>query len=200
MNTDEMHDQIPDAEVIVNPLTLQPIENSKLESIAKLAASYVKYQQTIDNLEAQLDVASKEFQRHQMELLPAAMEEIGLNSLTLSNGIKLSIAPFYSGSIPPNDGKDADPVRRAKCFAWLREHNFGSLIKTEVKVIAGKGDEALVEKTVAVLKDQEIPFVQADNVHHMTLKAFVREQCEAATPPPVELFKTFQGKKAVIGK
>lgn len=181
-----------------NPLTGQDIGDSELSSVAGLARKLWTAEVKLADLEAKLEEAKEEYTKLAQEIVPDAMNELGLDSLTLTNGYVIKISPFYSGSIPPNEGKTADPVRREKCFAWLRDNGFGSLIKTEVKVAAGQGDEKFVERVTKLLAKAKIPFVQGDSVHHMTLKSFIREQAEAGSPPPQSLFNTFIGKKATI--
>jgi hypothetical protein len=181
-----------------NPLTGQEIPDSSIDSVAQLARKLWLAEKKVAELEAQFEEAKAEHLKLSQELVPDAMNELGMESLTLTNGYTIQISPFYSGSIPPNEGKTADPVRREKCFAWLRSKGFGSLIKTEVKVAAGQGDEKFVERVTKLLAKAKIPFVQGDNVHHMTLKSFIREQAEAGSPPPQDLFNTHIGKKATI--
>lgn len=190
--------EVPNGEQLVNPLTQVPLTNEELAQVAELSRHLYLEERKMESLEAELERVKERVTQLRDVQLPNAMESLGMESLKLSNGYSIKIQPFFTGSIPPNEGKTADPVRREKCFTWLRTHGFGALIKTEVKVSAGQGDEKLLAKVTKVLEKAGIPFFQADNVHHMTLKSFIREQCEAAHPPPVELFNTFQGKRAKI--
>lgn len=182
----------------LNPLTNQLIDDATLHRVAELARKQYRLETLVTSLTEQLAEAEKNLTQVRETELPDAMLANGLESFTLSNGYRVKISSYYSASIPPAEGKNADSVRRACCFGWLRNNGFGALIRTEIRVTATAGDEPLVKKVTELLQKESIPYSQGDAVHHMTLKAFVRERCESGAPPPIELFNTFQGKRAKL--
>jgi hypothetical protein len=69
-------------------------------------------------------------------------------------------------------------ANREKFYKWLRENNFGSLIRTEVVAQFGMGeDKKAVALTLSLLK-RKYDVIQKQSVHPSTLKAFVKEQLE----------------------
>lgn len=112
------------------------------------------------------------------ETLPAMLQELGVEKMTLSDGNEITVKQEVYASVPEH--------RKTDAFNWLERNGFGGLIKTLVAVEFGKGqlDEAgaLVEKLAAEGVEAEI----ARSVHPQTLKAFLKEQL--ATPKLAEDF------------
>ena len=109
-------------------------------------------------------------------------------------GQKLKLTTYYSASI-----SDAYPANRDQAFDWLRKNGHDSIIKNELKGTFGKGEE---ERAKEVFEKIEALapgiFSRKSLVHPQTLKSFVKELCEAGTPPPSEPFKLYIGKKVTI--
>jgi hypothetical protein len=67
------------------------------------------------------------------ELLPAAMEELGMRSFTLEDGAKVEVRQLYGASIPI--------PRKAEAFEWLRNQGFDDIIKNSVTCVFGRGED-----------------------------------------------------------
>ena len=81
----------------------------------------------------------------------------------------------------------------------MREHNYGDLIKREIKTNFGKGEDERANEVVKKLTELGIQVTDKASVHHSTLNGFAREQFEAGKPLPTEIFNVYTGRKAVIG-
>jgi hypothetical protein len=124
--------------------------------------------------------------------MPEIMMEIGMEQLKLTTGEKLTMTKYYAANIKEEN--------RAAAFKWLRENNFDSLIKNEVKGKFGKGEDEVVKRIMATL-NTIVPgvFESKESVHPMTLKSFVKEQIEAGKEVPTDTFSVFIGNKIKIG-
>jgi hypothetical protein len=175
---------------IVSSLTGEVISDEKLKTIAEIAERQHRIEEEIARIEAALEMA-KELQRLlSEERLPAAMLEVGLEEFKLSNGTKVTITKFYNGKIAPEN--------EALAFNWLRENQHDSIIKREIKVPFGKGEDKAAEALKKKLEKLKISFTDKQGVHPQTLKAFIREQVESAKPLPMDLFGVYIGNRAKV--
>lgn len=113
--------------------------------------------------------------------IPQAMESLDLQEYVTTDGAKVKVKERIHAHI--------SEANKPEAFKWLRKHKFASLIKTELSVVFGKGEDALARKAAALLGKSfkgHRPEV-SETVNHNTLKAFVREQLEAGNDLPMEL-------------
>lgn len=166
-------------------------EDQALEGIAGLAQQQLKLEQDIEATEQVLKDLKKDLQHIQTRVIPDALAELGLSSISLSTGESVTVKPFVSASISANN--------RTEAHTWLRENGFGDLIKCITSVDTGR-DENAAEQARKALAEAGLAPETNESVHSGTLKAFVREQVEAGTPIPLELFGAFLGQKSTISK
>jgi len=106
--------------------------------------------------------------------IPELFHKLNLEDLKLQNGIKVSVAKFYAGSISEEN--------QEKAFDWLREQGFDDMIKNELKLIFGKGEDEDCETLARALGEQGYNYTNKKSVHSQTLKAFIRERTETGDP------------------
>jgi hypothetical protein len=170
---------------IINPLTQQPVTDQQLKSIADLSKQLADLDSRIKKGEELLDQLKDQKKNLSENLIPSAMTDVGLESFSLSDGTKIEVKKFYSGSITD--------VNRSKAFEWLRSHNFDSLIKRNVIIAFGRGEDAIAQKFLKDLEKKKLNFEDRETVHAQTLKAFIREQMEAGHDLPHELLGVYVG-------
>jgi ABC-type sugar transport system substrate-binding protein len=117
------------------------------------------------------------------------MREVGLAEMKLANGVEVVISEEVTAAITEE--------RRAAAHAWLREHDFGGLIKTVVTVPFGRGEEEEARRLAAAIAEEHACELK-EAIHPQTLKAFVKEQVEAGKPLPFELFGVFPFSRAKV--
>lgn len=161
----------------------EQLGKEELSSVSVLAQQlgYLTYQRGV--AEEQLKKLKEDIRRIEEESLPTAMLELGLESVTLEDGSKIGISTDYYAEIPK--------ARAHEAFAWLRAHNYDSIIKNEIKAMFGKGEDALATAMVQFAASKQIDISTKQAVHPQTLKAFVREKAEAGSPVPDDLFGVF---------
>jgi hypothetical protein len=164
--------------------------NQQLEEIAQLAETQRQVELKIALLEADLETAKDMLNRLSGTLIPDAMMAVGMESFKLSDGTTVKVEKFYSGKIPEDKANAA--------FAWLRGTGNDSLIKRNVTVNFGKGEDEKAEAIVAQLRIQGLEPVDKQSVHPMTLKSFIREQLESGSDFPSDLFGAYVGNKTKI--
>lgn len=157
------------------------LSQEKLGEIQVLARLLVDYDREISDAEEALKVVKENARRVREESLPTAMSEVGLVKIKLSNGEVVEIKSDVYASIPVE--------KRAQAYVWLEDNGFGALIKTEVSVAFGREEREAAKKLAVELEGRGLPASCDSSVHPQTLKAFLREQIEAARPNlPLDLF------------
>ena len=122
--------------------------------------------------------------------IPKMMEEMNVKKLKLKDGASIEVKPFYGAHIPADKQESA--------FNWLRENGLGDIIKNDVTVTFGRGEDNKAAAYADLAKGQGFEPVQKIGVNPMTLKALVRERLENGQEVPEELFKPFEGNQTKI--
>ena len=100
---------------------LSDLSTDQLKNVAETAENIKQKEDEVFQLEEKLKQAKKDLLKMTDEDLPMLMEEINLESFTLSDGSKVNISPTYGGTIKVDD--------RPQAHQWLRDNGFGDLIK-----------------------------------------------------------------------
>jgi hypothetical protein len=166
------------------------LENQDISEISKLAQLTKLHEKDIEELEKVLKERKEQYRKLTDEVLPQAMAELGMKSFKMADGSSIEIKPFYSASITEE--------KRAEAFAWLRDNGFGDLIKNNVSVRFGRGEDDHCNRLLEMLGDRGFVAEQSEKVEPMTLKAWVRERVEKGGEFPSDLFGAFIGQRAVI--
>lgn len=164
--------------------------DARLKGVAKMVNDLIAYDTKIAEHELALSQLVGARRILSEENIPAAMAELGLQSVQLSNGDKVSVVKTLFASI----SADARP----EAHAWLREHGHGDLIKTEVKANFGRGEEKKAAKAAEAIRKLGVDPSANESVHPQTLKAWVREQMAVGAPIPSELFGIRDGSSTKI--
>ena len=166
--------------------------NIQMSEITDLATELERVDTEIVEAEIQLSNLKQSRKTIAEEHLPTLMEQAGIDSLKLASGRKIEIKEFV-------DAKIKDPN---VAFQWLRETNNDSIIKNEISVSLGRGDDALAQEIISTLKDKhDIEANVRVGIHNMTLKSFCRDALdnpELAETLPKDAFGIYQGKRAKV--
>ena len=122
--------------------------------------------------------------------VPKMMEEMHVTKLKLKDGEIIEIKKIYGASISPDN--------QEKAFTWLRNNGLGDIIKNDVTVTFGRGEDNKAQQYAVLARGQGFEPVQKIGVHPQTLKAVVRERLEAGQEMPSDLFKTYAGNSTKI--
>jgi len=143
-------------------------------------------------LEEELKSSKKQLLELTDQDLPAAMEEINMESFTLSDGSEVKVVPTYGGTIRADD--------RPQAHQWLRDNGYGDIVKNTISANFGMGEDNLAKDFYQSALDKGFQVDKKEAVHPMTLKSFVKEMTENGSEFPSDLFGAFIGKKAKIVK
>jgi hypothetical protein len=118
------------------------------------------------------------------------MDEMQITKLKLKDGESVEIKKIYGAYISPDQQEAA--------FTWLRNNGLGDIIKNDITVTFGKGEDNKAAEYAVLAKGQGYEPVQKIGVHPQTLKAMVRERLESNQDVPSDLFKPFEGNQTKI--
>lgn len=155
-------------------------EVQKMESLLK----------EIEDIEENLKKKKKDLDVISGEVIPTMMSEMGLSQLKLMDGSQIDVKPFYNATITV--------ANRESAFNWLRQNGLGDIIKNEVVVSFGRGEDNKAAEYAELAKGQGLQPAQKLKVEPMTLKALVRQRIEAGQEMPTEIFSIFVGNKTTI--
>ncbi len=176
-----------DIQTVVTPTSEQ------LVNIAELAAQQDDIEQRLVRYAEIAKELKAEHKKISEELIPTAMSEVGMQKFTLENGVTVSVDKGVYASISKKNEPNA--------YKWLRETGNEDIIKNEIKVRFGAGEDSLAEQLEATLNDEfGIAYDQKASVHPGTLKAFVREELAEGSDIPHDLFGIFEFKVAKLSK
>jgi len=174
-------------------------EEDRVQSITQADAAKSLSDKVIElrNLEDQIKNAEdsvsklKEKQKTLSQFeIPTMMEEMHITKLKLKDGESVEIKKIYGASIPQEHQEAA--------FTWLRDNDLGDIIKNDITVTFGRGEDNKAAEYATLAQGQGYEPVQKIGVHPQTLKAVVRERLESGREMPSDLFKTYAGNSTKI--
>ena len=172
------------------------LDDNELKTLNESITRFLRIGGMIGNTEERLRKLKEQYRQLSEEDLPQKMTELGMQDLRLEDGSRITIDMFYATRINKNN--------RDAAHEWLREQGHGDIIKNQVSVSFGKGEDETALETMALLEKEGLFPDQKESVHPSTLKAFVKERIEsgdnAFTPDTQKLFSVYQGKRTKITK
>ena len=160
--------------------------NSLANQVKKLKA----LEDEIQGDEELLKKKKKNLEQISGEIIPTMLSEMGLSSLKLADGSSVDVKQNYSASI--------SIANREKAYSWLRQNGLGDIIKNEITVSFGRGEDNKAATYANLALGQGYQPTQKLKVEPMTLKALVRERIEAGKELPTDIFNVFVGNRTII--
>ena len=168
-------------------------DDASLKSVRELGALQVRLEKEVNEAEEALKVKKAALTKVQEGDLPAALLAIGMKGFQLDTGHKVELLTTHHAGIPKE--------KKPEAFVWLRKHNFGEMIKREISLAFGRGQDKVADKLVAQLRakySEEAKIQDEEAVHGGTLGAFVREQIAQGTELPHDLLGIYTRRATKI--
>ena len=169
-------DKVDRMKTVANPNELA----NKVQQLKDLEDEIANAEDSVKKLKEKANIIS------QFEI-PQMMEEMNIKKLKLKDGETVEVSNFYSASIVDQDA----------AFKWLRENGRGDIIKNDITVTFGRGEDNKAAQYAVLAKGQGYEPVQKVGVHPQTLKGVVRECNESGIELP-DCFKTYVGNRTNI--
>lgn len=150
-----------------------------------------KTKTSINDLQLKLSELQKNESRIELEDMPELMRELDMKSFVLKDGTEIEIVDDLKCGITEEN--------REPAHTWLRDNNFGGIIKTVVSQHYGAGElEAATENAAAIFELTGREAAVQESIHAGTLKSFLKEQRKKGTKIPAKLFGLFPFSKAKV--
>lgn len=178
-----------------------------LQDITVTATEVLELDVQIESAEAALKSLTKRRDNLVLNVLPDLMFGAQLSELKLINGRTLIIKDDLRASIRTlamiQKIKDAGERRQAllkreQAIQWLRENGLDGLLKTDVEVHLGRGQEELAQQAMKALEGVGAEPVMTQECHAGTLSAALRELASNGVDIDFELLNASLIRKAVI--
>ena len=163
--------------------------------ITTIAAECVKLKQKEDEiaaLEEQLKNKKAEADDIGSRVIPELLAEQGLSEIKLADGSKVSVKKEFRATVPKDDTK------RENALQWLRDQGLGDIIKNNVSVSFGKGEDDKAEQLLNLAAENGFEPQQKSDVAWNTLSALYQERVEAGLDMPSESFSLWIKDKTKI--
>jgi len=168
---------------------LSGVSTDSTKALSNLVRQLEDCVKQIDDVELALKRLKQEKHRLSTEAIPALMDEMDVTRLDVGD-VTVALKPFVSASIPAD--------RKEEAYQWLRDHGLDDIIKNDVVLSFGRGEDDTANKVMFDLEKKGFHPESKTHIHAMTLKAFVRERVENGQPIDLDLFGAFVAKTADI--
>ena len=171
-----------------------PVGGNLMARIEGVAQEQVDAEVLVANLDTQLAEAKSNLLDLMERRLPKLLDDAGLidSKVVTPSGLTVEVDEKVRGSIP----KANEP----KAFEWLENDNNGRLIKRQITIEFGKGDEKWAEKFMRDCAQRKKPLnlKVKRSVNPQTLQAFVRQKLADGDAMPLETFGVYRQKFAKV--
>ena len=165
-------------------------KTTNIHSLADQVEKLESLQKTLESQENNIKKTKSEIQKVSGDIIPTMMSEMGLAELKLHDGSHLKVSTTYRATITE--------ANKEAAFNWLRNNGLGDIIKNEISVSFGSGEDNKAADYAELAKRSGFQPAQKMKVEPMTLKALVRERIEAGKDMPTESFGVFAENKTTI--
>ena len=186
----KQNDQIFEDDVMfADADTLTDVSASGGKQLSNLVRQLNSLMVQIDDAEAHLKSLKEEKRKVEFDQIPMLMDEMGIERVDV-DGATVELKPFVQASIPVD--------RREEAFNWLREHGHDSIIKNDIIVSFGRGEDNMAGDVMYELEQKGFHPEQKTHIHAGTLKAFVKEQVINGNSIDLDLFGAFVARTATV--
>ena len=169
------------------------LKQDELEDIASLLQRQLKAELDVELAENELKNKKEQFRKLSEEIIPARMTELGMTSTEMSDGSKVEVEEYIQARIPVRD-----EVKKAKCHKWLEENGLGDLLKNEVTMNFGRGEDQQAKQLEETIRNMGyIPQVKV-SVPWNTLEAALVKWHQDGNNVPDDLFQWHVGQRTKI--
>ena len=168
------------------------VDDKSLKALSEKCSKLEAVQIKIDQQEQDIKSLKEQERKISEEEIPSFLQEKGLTSLTLNNGTVVNVVEDIKPYIKVDN--------REFCHNWLRNNDFGDLIKNEVSVSFGSGEDSEAATVKSYIEGLGLIPLQKESVHYQTLKAFVTEQHKKGVSLPDEFGVHVANKTKLVRK
>jgi len=161
------------------------LDNVEVTTIAEECKKLKNLQDEIDKAEELVKQLKEKADDISSKVIPELLAEQGLSSLKLADGSSVTVKREYRCTLPKDD------ARREAAYNWLRENNLGDIIKNNVSVTFGRGEDNKAQQLLDLAASNGFNPQQKSDVAWNTLTALFQERVESGLDMPSDVFSTW---------
>jgi len=161
------------------------LDNVEVTTIAEECKRLKNLQDEINKAEELVKQLKEKADDISSRVIPELLAEQGLSSLKLADGSSVTVKREYRCTLPKDD------ARREAAYNWLRENNLGDIIKNNVSVTFGRGEDNKAQQLLDLAASNGFNPQQKSDVAWNTLTALFQERVESGLDMPSDVFSTW---------
>ena len=170
------------------------LDTVEITTIAQECVNLKKIEDEIAELEERLKDKKSDADHISSKVIPELLAEQGLSEIKLADGSKVSVRKEFRATLPK------DEVRRDAAYKWLRDQGLGDIIKNNVSVTFGKGEDDKAQSLIDLAVDNGYEPNQKSDVAWNTLTALYEERVKAGLDMPSDVFHLWIKDKTKISR
>ena len=170
------------------------LDNVEVTTIAQECVNLKKVEDDIAAIEEQLKKKKEEADHISSKVIPELLAEQGLSEIKLADGSKVSVKQEFRCTLPKDD------VKREQAYEWLRNEKLGDIIKNNVFVTFGKGEDDKAKSLIDLAVENGYEPNQKSDVAWNTLTALYEERVKAGLDMPSDVFNLWIKDKTKISR
>ena len=174
--------------------TKDMLDNIEITDIAQQCVLLKKKEDEVAELEEKLKAKKNERDDISSRVIPELLQEQGLSEIKLADGSKVSVKKEFRATLPKDD------LTREAAYQWLRDQNLGDIIKNNVTVSFGKGEDNKANQLVDLAVANGFTPQQKSDVAWNTLTALYEERVKAGLAMPSDVFHLWIKDKTKISR
>ena len=113
-------------------------------------------------------------------VIPEIMDKQNLKTVKLKDGSEVSVGKKFHAA--------AYADKKAEAIQWLRSNGLGDIVKNEITVNFGQGEENKAMAYANLAKEHGYEPSQKEDAHHASVSAVMKEWKEKGNEIPTDLF------------
>jgi cell division septum initiation protein DivIVA len=164
------------------------LDTVEVTTIAQECVNLKKVEDEIAEIEEQLKKKKEEADHISSKVIPELLAEQGLSEN------KVSVKQEFRCTLPK------DETKRAQAYEWLRNEKLGDIIKNNVFVTFGKGEDDKAKSLIDLAVANGYEPSQKSDVAWNTLTALYEERVKAGLDMPSDVFHLWIKDKTKISR
>ena len=167
--TVSLRDDAPDQVDVIDPTELSEV----IEQYKSVGAQILAVEGKLKELKEQEKYISN-------FSIPEIMNKMNLSTVKLKDGSELSVKKVYSATMKAD--------KKPQAIQWLRDNGLGDIVKNEITVNFGQGEENKAMAYANLAKEHGYEPSQKEDAHHASVSAVMKEWKEKGNEIPTDLF------------
>ena len=168
------------------------LDNVEITTIAQECVRLKQKEDDLVSLEEQVRNKKEEIDEISSRIIPELLAEQGLSAIKLADGSNVSVKKEFRCTLPK------DETKREQAYKWLRDQGLGDIIKNNIFVTFGKGEDDKAKQLLNLAAENGFDPQHKSDAAWNTLTALFQERVESGLDMPSDIFNTWIKDKTKI--